>query len=84
VSDETSTLWDLAKSGWFIALATATWGVILRVLVGRRETAARRMEDRFTNIESDIDAMKKDISLISGVLQERDRNGRHTWPRVHE
>jgi hypothetical protein len=77
-------LLDFTKSGWFIAIVAATWGIVLRTILGRREAAARRLEDRFVSMEEAIGIMQRDIADISAVLRERGRDGRHTWPSGHE
>jgi Na+/glutamate symporter len=77
-------LMDLTQTGWFIAIAAATWGVILRVMVGRREASSKRQEGRLQKLEDSVSAIRIDIAEIAGVLKERDRNGRHTWPRGHK
>jgi Na+/glutamate symporter len=71
---------EWSTSGWFIALAAATWGIVLRVLVGRREASARRQEARFEKIETDVANIKESLASIAGRLIERDRYGRYTWP----
>lgn len=84
MSDETSSLLDLFKSSWFVTLAAATWSVILRVMIGRSQAASKRVEARFIKLEESVDAMQIDLATIAGVIKERDRSGRHTWPPHHE
>jgi hypothetical protein len=77
MSDETSSLLDITKSSWFVTLAAATWGVILRVMVGRHQDAAKRMEARFTKLEQSVDQVQIDVATIAGALKKRDSRGRH-------
>lgn len=84
MSDQGPNFLDFTQTGWFIAIATATWGVILRVLVGRHEASNKRVESRQAALEADVADIKIDLARIAGVLQERGRNGRHTWPRGHD
>lgn len=77
-------LLDFTETGWFIAIAAATWGVILRVLVGRHEASNRRQEARLVELERTMARMQLDLAEIAGVIKERGRNGRHTWPQGHQ
>lgn len=77
-------LLNFTQTGWFIAILAATWGVILRVLVGRHERSNNRIEAKFQTLEDDVMMIKGDIAGILGRLRERDRHGRHTWPGDHE
>lgn len=83
MSDQAS-FFDVAKSGWFIALVAATWGIVLRAILGYRQSTAKKLEERFTSLEDNVSAMQKDLSRIAGIIEERGHNGRYTWPRGHE
>ena len=77
MSDETSSLLDITKSSWFVTLAAATWGVILRVMVGRHQDAAKRMEARFAKLEQSVDQVQIDVATIAGALKKSGSRGRH-------
>jgi hypothetical protein len=42
----------VGQSGWAIALLTATWGIILRVLIGRHLKVADEVKQRLAAIET--------------------------------
>lgn len=48
----------LGQSGWAIALLTATWGIILRILVGRHLKATDDVAKRLTSIESRLSVIE--------------------------
>jgi hypothetical protein len=75
---------EFVKSGWFIAIVAATWGVILRVMVGKYEASNRRQEGRLDALEENVNQMQIDLAGIAGVLKERGRSGRYTWPQGHD
>ena len=68
---------EWSSSGWFVALLTATWGFVLRLLIGKHFRKWDLIEERLGNIE-------KDLYTIKGRFNERDRNGRVTWPGDHD
>jgi hypothetical protein len=76
-------LFDFLQSGWFIAIAAATWGIILRVIIGRYEASNRRQEARLAQLELDMIQIKVSLASIAGRLLERDHSGRYTWPGDH-
>ena len=81
MSDEpTRSLMDIAQTGWFVAIVAATWGIILRALIGRRDAANRRIDERLCTLEKDVGLIKESLASIAGRLIERDRHGIHTWP----
>ena len=80
MTDEAKGLVDIAQTGWFIAIVAATWGIILRAIIGYRDRVNRRIDDRLSNLEGDMVAIKESLASIAGRLLERDRHGRHTWP----
>jgi hypothetical protein len=80
MTSEHESLIDIAQTGWFIAIAAATWGIILRWLVGRHDRANERLEARLNQLEADMTLIKESLASIAGRLLERDHYGRHTWP----
>jgi len=72
--------WDIAQTGWFIAIVAATWGIILRAILAYRENRNKRTETRLSVIEAEIIDIKVSIASIAGRLLERDRLGKYTWP----
>jgi hypothetical protein len=79
MSDERS-LFDIAQTGWFIAIVAATWGIVLRAIIGHRDRVNRRIDDRLTKLEEDVSKIREALSSIAGRMMERDRHGKHTWP----
>jgi hypothetical protein len=74
------TIFDIAQTGWFIAIVAATWGIILRAIIGHRDRVNRRIDDRLTKLEEDVGKIREALSSIAGRMMERDRHGKHTWP----
>jgi hypothetical protein len=72
--------WDIAQTGWFIAIVAATWGIILRAVLAHRENSSKRIESRLAMLESKMVAIEVSLASIAGRLLERDRLGRYTWP----
>jgi hypothetical protein len=60
----------VGQSGWAIALLTATWGIILRVLVGRHLKAADEVQKRLRSIETRL----TNIEARSRLRRQEDRN----------
>jgi hypothetical protein len=52
--------------GWPVALLTASWGVVLRFVVGAYDRNAQRAEDRLASIE-------KRLTVIEGRSHNRRR-----------
>ena len=80
MSDGSNFLGGIAQTGWFIAILAATWGIVLRAILGHRDRVNRRIDERLTNLENDMTKIKESLASIAGRLLERDRLGRHTWP----
>lgn len=80
MSGDSNSIASIAQTGWFIAIAAATWGIILRWLVGRHDRANERLEGRLNQLEADVRLIKESLASIAGRLLERDHYGRHTWP----
>jgi hypothetical protein len=79
MADERS-FFDIFSSGWFIAIAAATWGIILRVIIGRYEASNRRQEARLVQLEAEMVQIKISLASIAGRMMERDHRGNYTWP----
>lgn len=77
MNDENDVLSHVVSSGWFVALLTGVWGLVLRILIGRYRAhvdLTERVDDRLNSIEADL-------NVIKAVLRERSRDGsRYTWP----
>lgn len=62
------------SSGWVVALLTASWGIILRALIGKHFK-------KWDSVDSRLQAIENDLAQIKGRFRERDRGrGRETWP----
>jgi hypothetical protein len=73
-------IFDFLQTGWFAAVAAATWALILRVIVGRFQASSRRQEERLEKLESEITSIKISLASIAGRMMERDHFGKYTWP----
>lgn len=74
MSDERTFTDLVSQSGWAIALLTASWGIILRTLIGKHFR-------KWDNVERRLGLIEQDLFFIKGRLRERDRGqGRRTWP----
>jgi hypothetical protein len=49
---------DVVNSGWAVALLTATWGIILRILVGRHLRASDETRQKLAAIEARLAAIE--------------------------
>jgi hypothetical protein len=79
MTDETKSLADIAQTGWFIAIAAATWGIVLRWLVGRHNSANQRLDSRLSQLEQDVNQIKVSLASIAGRMLERDTQMRSRW-----
>lgn len=84
MTDETKGLLDIAQTGWGVALIAATWGIVLRTILGRREATQRKVEERLENLERTVSQIQVSLATIAGRLLERDKHGRYTWPGDRE
>lgn len=67
-----------------MAIVAATWGVVLRIMVGRREASSKRQEARLQKVEESVQQISIDLATIAAIIKERGRDGRHTWPHGHQ
>jgi hypothetical protein len=80
MSDETSSLLGIAQTGWGVAIIAATWGIVLRAILGRRDAKERKIEERLEKLEQTTAAIQVSLATIAGRLLERDVRGNFTWP----
>lgn len=86
MADEHSFTDILGQSGWAVAVLTATWGIILRTLIGKHFKKWDSVEDRLRNIELDLFELKgrfREIDRRSGARNNwhgEERRRRDTWP----
>ncbi len=60
--------------GWVVAIMTATWGVVLRTVVGRYERNAADERARNAMIDQSLHNINERLSRIEGRFAERDRH----------
>jgi tetrahydromethanopterin S-methyltransferase subunit G len=80
MSDETSSLLGIASTGWGVAIIAATWGIVLRTILARRDAKERKIEERLDNLEKAVSAIQVSLATIAGRMLERDVRGNYTWP----
>ena len=80
MSDETNSLLGIAQTGWGVAIIAATWGIVLRAILGRRDAKERKIEERLENLEKTVSDIQVSIATIAGRMLERDVRGNYTWP----
>lgn len=70
LSDDPKTLSEIAQnSGWFFTAIAATWGIVLRWMLGRHTKRWDRIEQKLIDIDTRL-------STIEGRMVERDRGRR--------
>jgi tetrahydromethanopterin S-methyltransferase subunit G len=80
MSDDTNSLLGIAQTGWGVAIIAATWGIVLRAILGRRDAKERKIEERLDNLEKTVSAIQVSLATIAGRMLERDVRGNYTWP----
>ncbi len=71
---------DWNHTGWVAALFASMLAFAQRIIIGRYNAHAAVMKE----IDERLNRIETDLAGIKGVLRERDRNGRHTWPQNHD
>jgi uncharacterized membrane protein YdjX (TVP38/TMEM64 family) len=57
--------------GWVLALAATTWGVVLRVIVGRYMAASKAEKELKARIEARLTAIEGRLTVIEGRSYRR-------------
>ena len=70
-------------AGWLVAFLMATWGIILRALIGRHFRASARLEERLIAIETELAHLRGRIEGVDSVYKgprRRRMDAGTTWP----
>lgn len=69
--------------GWFIALITGTWGIVLRALIGRHQRITADQQQTLKDIQTTLYDIAGRVTWIEGRMAERDRTDRQRINRPH-
>jgi hypothetical protein len=68
-----------SHTGWIVALLAATWGILLRALVGRYERYQSTQIAAAQALQSTLVDIDRRLTLIEGRITERDRCMGDRW-----